>query len=150
MKLYVSDGDEVERGQLLFETVEGDLDAANAGDNVLYSTAAGVIAEVKATAGQKVNQGDVLLTVYPAGSYIICFTVPEDSLSTVKAGDSVKITFNWNEDEASETHGTVTEISYVSDEATQTSTSTTYSGYAAFEADESVRIGMNVVVTVDK
>ena len=147
LKLYVSDGDEVERGQLLMETVEGDVDAMTVNGSTILSTVEGVIAEVKASAGQKVNKGDSLLTVYPSGTYQIRFTVPEDLLSAVQAGDKVRVSFNWDETQARACEGVVTDISYVSD-ASEGSAETTYSGYVSFAPDESVRLGMNVVVSV--
>ena len=158
LKTYVQDGDEVERGQLLFETVEGSLDALGLYSDTIQSDAQGVIAEVKVTAGQKVAKGDVLLTVYKPTDYQIAFSVDEDLLSTVDVGDVVNITFHWDEDTASAVQGTVTDISYVSETGTAstttgstTSSSTTYQGYIAFEADDSVRLGMSVTIsTIDE
>lgn len=48
--------------------------------------------------------------------------------------------------------GTVTGISYISDSsasdsAESTSSSTQYTGYASFEADDHVRLGMSVTLT---
>ena len=64
LKLHVQDGEEVERGQLLFECVEGELDALIATGDVVQSTADGVIAQVNVQAGQKISKGAVLLTLY--------------------------------------------------------------------------------------
>ena len=148
LQLNVRDGDEVERGQTLFETVEDIIDALVSTDSVIRSTVSGVIAEVKAQAGQKVGKGDVLLTVYPMESYQIKFSIPEDMLSAVRIGDSVTLYFNWNEDKSKAFAGTVTEISYVSDSAEGSQSSeVTYSGYVAFTADETVRLGMTVTVS---
>ena len=156
LKLYVKEGDEVERGQLLFETVEGTLDALSVYNDTIQSDVAGVIAGVAVTAGQKVSKGDVLLTVYQPDSYQIKFTVDEDLLGTIQVGDPVNIVFNWNEDSGQRYKGTVTSVSYVNDSADSTSagsaettaTSTTqYTGYISWEADDSVRLGMSVTIT---
>ena len=69
LKLHVQSGDEVERGQLLFETVDGTLVALGIYSNVIQSDADGVIADVKVSAGDKISKGDVLLTVYKQDSY---------------------------------------------------------------------------------
>jgi multidrug resistance efflux pump len=156
LKLYVADGDEVERGQLLFETVEGSLDELAAYGSTILSDASGVIAGVNVTAGQTVSKGDVLLTVYPQDSYEIEFDIDEDLLSAISVGDAVSIVFNWNEDSGQPIQGTVTGISYISeDSSTGTSTDTTsttssatkYKGYVDFVADENVRLGMSVTIT---
>ena len=164
LKLCVKDGDTVERGQLLFETVEGTLDALSAYGDTIQSDAAGVVANVNVTAGQKVSKGDVLLTVYQPEDYQIEFTIDEDLLGSVAVGDTVNIVFNWNEDSGTTLQGTVTGISYVSGDAsggtasgesstaatTTTSSATTYKGYVAFQADDSVRLGMSVTIsTID-
>jgi multidrug resistance efflux pump len=157
LKMYVQDGEEVERGQLLFETVDGTLDAMSTYSDTVTSDVSGVIAELKVTAGQKVSKGDVLLTVYPQDSYQIEFTIDEDLLSVVHVGDTVNIVFNWNENDGKLIQGTVTGISYISDSTTSTDTSesessaTKYTGYIAFTVDDTVRVGMSVTVsTIDK
>ena len=53
--MHVSDGDSVERGQLLFETVSGDLDGLYATGNEIVSEVSGVVASVNASAGGSVN-----------------------------------------------------------------------------------------------
>jgi len=166
LKLYVTDGEDVERGQLLFETVEGSLDELAAYSNTILSDTSGVIAAINVSAGQKVSKGDVLLTVYPQDSYQIEFSVDEDLLSVVQVGDTVNIIFNWNEDSGQTIQGTVTGISYISEEAssdtsgqsggdastsTSTSSATKYTGYIAFQADDTVRLGMSVTIsTIDE
>jgi len=160
LKLFVEDGDVVERGQLLFETVDGTLDALGTYSDTILSDAEGVIASIKVTAGQKISKGDVLLTVYKQEGYQIEFTVDEDQLGTVKVGDSVNIVFNWNEETGATYQGTVTDISYISansstDAASTTNTTTssaaTYKGYITFNADDSVRLGMSATIsTIDE
>ena len=157
LKLYVSDGDTVERGQLLYETVTGTLDALGVYTDTVQSDAAGVIASVKVAAGQQVAKGDVLLTVYQPQSYRISFPVDEDLLGSVNVGDNVVITLNWNEDSGKTYQGKVTGISYLSDAladtSTQNATATTtttkiqYTGTVAFTADDDVRVGMSVTLT---
>ncbi len=159
LKVYVTDGEEVERGQLLFETVEGSLDGLTASGGTILSDASGVIAQINVTAGQKVSKGDVLLTVYPPDSYRIEFSIDEDLLSAVHVGDTVNVVFNWNEDSGQAFRGTVTGISYIGESsssstgqsdtgaATTSSSATKYTGYVDFQADDTVRLGMSVTVT---
>lgn len=147
LKMHVQDGEEVERGQILFETVDGDIAGMIFADNHVRSNVAGVIAEVKVKAGQQINQGDVLMTVYQPSSYQISMNIPEDMLSTVKEGDACSIFFNWNEGEYEPFVGTITDISYMSNEA-ENGGETTYSAFVSFEADEKVRLGMNVTVVL--
>lgn len=146
LHMYVEDGDEVERGQLLFETVEGEIDALVSMDDIIRSTLDGVVAEMKVEAGRKVAKGDVLLTVYRTEDYQVQFSIPEEELGNVRVGDSALLYFDWNEDKSAPYSGTVTEVSYVSEEGDG---EVTYSGYIAFTADDSVRLGMNVSVVLE-
>lgn len=147
LKLHVKDGDEVERGQILFETVDGDTAGMVYADSSVRSTVAGVIAEVKVKAGQQVKQDDVLMTVYRPNDYQISMSIPEDMLSTVKVGDACSIYFNWNEGQSEPLTGAITEISYMSNTA-ENGDETTYNAYVSFTADETVRLGMNVTVVL--
>lgn len=154
LSLAVADGDAVERGQLLFETVDGSLDpTAEPGATVVAQTG-GVVADIKVTAGQKVSTGDVLMTLYQPAGYVVAFTIDEDLLGTVNVGDAVSISFHWNEDSATAVSGQITAISYVSDTAgtataqtAATDTATQYTGYATFPVDDTVRLGMSVTVS---
>lgn len=146
LRLCVSDGDEVERGQLLFETVEGELDALAPSGSVILAGADGVVAEIKVQAGDKVQKGDTLLTLYKCDEYLLRFAIPEDMLATVKAGDRAEIAFSWDEQRAHICVGQVTEISYIG-EASEAG-EVIYYGYISFVADSDVRIGMSATVTV--
>ena len=116
-------------------------------DPRVTASVGGVAAEVRVQTGQKVNQGDVLLTVYQPEDYQIRFSIPEELLSSVKIGAAARIYFNWNEDKSEPCSGVVTEVSYVGSQSA--GGETMYDGYIAFEADESVRLGMNVTVVLE-
>lgn len=146
LRLHVQDGEAVERGQLLFETVDGVISEDVITDSTVRTSLNGVAAEIQVKAGQKVSQDDVLLTLYQPQDYQVRFSIPEDMLSLISTGDKVTLSFNWNED-AVPLSGTVTEISYVG--TTSQSGETTYDGYVAFTADESIRLGMTAIVTLE-
>jgi len=147
LKLHVKEGDEVERGQILFETVDGDIGGMVYADSSIRSTAAGVIAEVAVKAGQQVRKEDVLATVYPPSGYLISMDIPEDMLSTLSVGDACSIYFNWNEGQGEAFAGEISDISYMSNTAAN-GEETTYTAYGSFQADESVRLGMNATIVL--
>ncbi len=153
LKVYVENGETVTRGQLLFETVAGDMLITAEDDGVIRADAAGIIESVSVAAGDTVDKDAVVLTVVPPGQFEIGFAITEDMLNSVYVGQSVNITFNWNEDTGNSVPGTVTKISYVSETADDTEDDTTsveYMGYVSFEADDTVKLGMSVTVeTVD-
>ena len=149
--LHVSDGDTVERGQLLFETVSGDLDGLYATGSTIVSTVSGVVASVNASAGATLNKGDTVLSVYPDDSLEIEIDVEEYDLGSIDVGDEVNIRFNWDENGDHDAQGSVRAISFLPETAeagAEASSDAIYNAYVTFTPDESTRLGMTVIVTV--
>lgn len=161
--IHVSEGERVERGQLLFETVNGGLDGLYASGSAIASGAGGVVASVAAEAGSAINKGDALLSVYPDDSLEIEISVEEYDLPGIAVGDKVRIRFDWDEDGEHDATGRVRAISYLpasaetaagangaaSANADSTDAgSASYSAYIDFTPDESARLGMSVSVSV--
>ena len=149
--LHVSDGDRVERGQLLFETVSGDLDGLYATGSAITSTTSGVVASVNASAGATLNKGDTVLSVYPDDSLEIEIDVEEYDLASIAVGDEVSIRFNWDENGDHDAQGSVRAISFLPETAeagAETASDAIYNAYVTFTPDESTRLGMTVIVTV--
>lgn len=162
LKLYVEDGEEVERGQLLFETIQGGTESQPSG--TVYAQTSGAVASIEVQAGDSLEEGVTLMRLYPASDYRVKISVPEDMLGEINQGDAVQIQFNWDESGSRVYPGTVESISYVSESQSETQNSTgptgeassqaqssgeaSYSAYIRFEADENVRLGMSVSVTL--
>ena len=145
VEMYVSEGERVERGQLLFTCVEADTveDALLGGE--IRSTASGVVASVAAQAGQQAAVGSTVLTVYPTEGFCVELSVEEADLAAVNVGDSVRLSFDFNAEGALTCEGTVTEISYLGE---STETGTVYTAWVDFDPPEDVRLGMTVTATV--
>ena len=144
-ELYVSEGERVERGQLLFTCVEADTveDALLGGE--IRSTASGVVASVAAQAGQQAAVGSTVLTVYPTEGFCVELSVEEADLAAVNVGDSVRLSFDFDAEGALTCEGTVTEISYLGE---STEAGTVYTAWVDFDPPEDVRLGMTVTATV--
>jgi multidrug resistance efflux pump len=153
LKLYVQNGDIVTRGQLLFETVSGDMNYTASQDGVITSNVTGVISSLKAAVGDTIVKDAVLMTVIPTESYEIEFLIGEDLLSSVHVGQNATIVFDWREDVGEIINGVVTRISYKSektDSTTGTTAETQFRGYISFTADDTVKQGMSVTIeTID-
>ena len=144
-EMYVSEGERVERGQLLFTCVEADTveDALLGGE--IRSTASGVVASVAAQAGQQAAVGSTVLTVYPTEGFCVELDVEEADLAAVNVGDSVRLSFDFDAEGALTCEGTVTEISYLGE---STEAGTVYTAWVDFDPPEDVRLGMTVTATV--
>ncbi len=153
LKVHVEVGDHVERGEVLFETVEGILDGLYAVDNTIRSPLDGIVASVEATQGSAVEKGGKLITVYPNDAMQIEMQVSELDLSEIHEGDKVSIEFEWDADGAVMLDGVVSSISRVGAEKPEGSTGSSsaeasYSAYVDFTPVESVRLDMSVIVYV--
>lgn len=149
LKLYVENGEQVTRGQLLFETVSGGMAYTADEDGVITSDVSGIISSLNIAVGDTISKDAVLITVIPSGSYEIEFLITEDLLESVFVGQSANIVFDWSEDTGSVLTGEVTRISYTSEATTSTddtTSATQFRGYISFVADDTVKEGMSVTI----
>lgn len=149
LKIHVQVGDHVERGELLFETVEGALDGLFAVDNVIPSPLDGIVASVEVSQGGSIEKGGKLITVYPNDAMQIEIKVSELDLNEIHEGDRVSIEFEWDADGALLLDGVVSGISSVGAEKGEGNASeASYSAYVDFTPVDSVRLDMSVTVYV--
>ncbi len=153
LKIYVSNGDQVERGDLLFETVEGVLDGLQASDSRVLSPAKGIVSSVDKKDGENAAKGDILMKIMPISELRVEFEVPEADLFLLKEGQQVSTELLWAREAGEAYPGSITSISYVPTETKNTETKETkerktYKAYASLEADERIRSGMTVQITV--
>lgn len=87
-KVYVTDGDQVKPGTLLYETVETDAYT----DRIL-SSKAGIVASVAVSAGDAVEKGALLAEIYPDDAMRLMVEADEYDLRKLRIGDEVSIEF---------------------------------------------------------
>ena len=146
LKMHVQVGDHVERGEVLFETVEGVLDGLYAMDNTIYSPMDGIVATVDAVQGSSVEKNGKLISVYPEEALQIAIKVSELDLKEIHEGDRVSIEFEWDMDGTRQVQGMVSSISRVGEEQTDKTSDAQYTAYVDFTPDETVRLDMTVSV----
>ena len=91
LKMHVAAGDTVERGQLLFECVDGTLDGLYAGDSDVVCDVAGIVATVDVQNGATVTKDANLITVYPFDSLQIEAQVDALDIASIHPGDAVEV-----------------------------------------------------------
>lgn len=146
LNVVVAPGQEVERGQLLFTCVQGAVDDYTPKDGCIRAEQSGVLASVTLAAGSPVQKGQSVATLYPRESFRLAVDVPEDMLAYVREGTSLRFTLDWDEDQPRSYEGTVESIATETDPVTG---ETGFVAYVVFEADDTVRLGMNAVVEVE-
>lgn len=147
LALHVEEGEFVERGQLLFETVDGTFEAGQTIGGTVGAPQGGVIGEVCVQAGDKVAQGAQVATLYAPESYRVEIVVAEEWIRAIDEGDSVQIAFLAGTQAQHTLSGTVSSVDFVRAQAEDGSVS--YKVWIDFDADEDTRLGMSAAVAFD-
>ena len=147
----VANGDSVERGDLLFETLSGSFDGFYMSGSTILAAEDGVVASINLQQGAKVDKGSVAAVLYPEGSMRVEAQVEETNLNAIAVGDSVSIELIWNQDEEISYPGIISMISAIPVEGESANgadeNAVAYAVYADFTPDADTRYGMSAVVT---
>ena len=146
----VSEGDTVARGDVLFETLEGNFDGLYMSGAGIPAGMDGTISQVNAQQGSKVEKNSVVAVIYPDSAMRVEARIAETDLASVTVGDPVSVELLWNQDAEVTYPGTVTMISALADSSSGNSADSenaTYTVYIDFTPDEQTRFGMSAVVT---
>lgn len=150
----VADGDSVQRGDLLFETLDGEFSGLYMSGRQIVSEIDGTAAEIKLAQGEKIEKNSVAAVLYPSGSMRIEAHISETDLSAIAVGDPVTVELLWNQDTEITYDGTISMISGIADSADASggtadaqSENATYTVYVDFTPDANTRYGMNAVVS---
>ena len=140
----VQPGEKVQRGQLLFETIDGTYAGLEMTGTEIKAGQDGVIAELNIENGTAVTADSAVASIYPKGDVWVNAAVTEADLNEIAVGQKVKVELDWNEDQGVSYEGTVEMISGL---GTVGEESTTYPVYVSFVPDENTRYNMTAVVT---
>ena len=143
IRMLVANGDYVERGELLFETVEGGLDGLYSPGSEVISPVSGIVASVEAEEGAEVAKGGRIVSIHADESMEVQIPVMESELSLIQVGQEVCVEFAWDMEQTTVFDGVVTRISYLNSAETG---DPVYTACVAFEPDDTVRMGMTVLV----
>ena len=147
----VSPGDAVQRGDLLFETLDGAFSGLYMSGSEIAAGVSGTVSQINAQQGGALQKDGVVAVIYPEGAMRVEAQIAETNLASVAVGDPVSIELVWNQDEGVTYPGTISMISAIADsaasEGANADSAATYTVYIDFAPDENTRYGMNAVVT---
>ncbi|MDO5324720.1 MAG: HlyD family efflux transporter periplasmic adaptor subunit [Clostridia bacterium] len=155
VSIAVQDGETVQKGDLLFETLEGSFDGYYMSGSEILATSDGVVAQIGLSQGGRLEKGSVAAVLYPEGAMQIQAQIAEANLGLIHVGDPVEIELNWNSDAEVRYTGVVSMISAIADssasggsgESMSSSGDVTYTVYIDFTPDADTRYGMTAVVS---
>ena len=149
--IAVQNGDAVQKGDLLFETLEGSFDGYYMSGSEILATGDGVVAQIGLSQGGRLEKGSVAAVLYPEGAMQIQAQIAEANLGLIQVGDPVEIELNWNSDAEVRYSGVISMISAIADsssgEGMDSSENVTYTVYIDFTPDADTRYGMTAVVS---
>lgn len=150
VSIAVKDGDSVQKGDLLLETLDGDFDGLYMSGSEIRATVSGTVAQISLQEGARTEKDAAAATIYPDGAMRVEAQVAETDLGEIHVGDAVNVELLWNEDSEAVYPGTVTMISAIAEESQQQEDgdgAVCYTVYIDFTPDENTRYGMSAVVT---
>ena len=107
VRMHVTEGEYVERGELLFEYADSDTTA-------LSAPADGIVAEIAAAQGDRVEKGAAVMQIAPYDQIYVEIQVDETAVGAMQTGDAVELVYT--ADAAEETvSGTIARISRIAE-----------------------------------
>ena len=147
VSIAVQDGDTVQKGDLLFETLDGSFDGLYMSGAQITADTAGTLCQLNLSQGSKTEKNSVAAVIYPEGMMRIEALVNEYSLSEIAVGDQVNVELLWNQDAEVSYEGVVSMISGIAAEGNAESEDVSYTVYVDFMPDANTRYGMSAVVS---
>ena len=111
----------------------------------------GIIYSVEKARGETINKGDTLMKIMPTESLRVEFLVQESDLFLLKEGQKVRMELYWDTEPGRIYEGNITRISHIQEAVKDGTTATrqNYKVYASIQADEQIRAGMTVILSID-
>ncbi len=145
----VQNGDLVQRGDVLFETLDGIFDGSLMIGSDIFCDGNGIVKSVSAAKGNTVAKNDTLMVIYPTEAIRLEATATESDLSSLFVGQKVDIQFSSYRDSDIVYQGVIEKISFVAQDAVASASGSeaSYTVYIRFTPDNAIRYGMTAEVT---
>ena len=138
----MENGQQVKKGDLLIETLEGSFDGYYMSGTEICAGQEGVLGSISVNRNENVQKDSVAAVIYPTDVMRVEGYVPEDYRSRIKEGDIVAIELET--DESKVYQGKVVLVSSIASEGSE---EVQYRVVAEFTPDDAVRFGMSTVIT---
>lgn len=144
VSLLAENGAHVEKGDPLFETLEGTFDGLISTGNSITAPMNGVVSEIAVAQGDHIENHQVVAQIWPMESMRVMANVQEMDLADVEVGDPVEIEFDafpgqWIK-------GTIEKIGFSAISDDDAGKNAEYEAVISFETDLQIRFGMHAQV----
>lgn len=138
LAVHVQNGQQISRGDLLFEIVPDALEGMKGGSSVVSMPADGVLLSIAAASGTQIAKDEPMATYCPQSAMRLVCEVGEDDLPSFAVGDVLQVTLDAYPNE--EIKGTIVKIASV---GTEQGANDDFNVTIELEDTSLVRIGMN-------
>lgn len=140
LAVHIEEGQQVKRGELLFETVAGEMDGYAPAGAAVCAPEAGSLKQVNVSAGSRVQKDDVLFILHPDTALEALAYADEEDVVLLEEGMEALVTLDALEGVTAK--GEIVSIAGVPD-------AQGYAVYVAFTLPEGAREGMSVQVEIE-
>jgi len=144
VSLFVDAGAHVEKGDPLFETLDGTFNGLISTGNIISATMDGVVSEIVVSHGDHIENNQVVAELWPMDSLRVMASIHEMDLADIEVGDMVELEFDafsgqW-------IPGTIEKISFRAISDDEASKNAEYEAVISFETELPIRFGMHTQV----
>ena len=152
VKVFVSEGDTVNYGDVLCEIIDAGINGYSENMNRILTTSAGVVGEINVSPGDEVSKNDVIAMIYPTKDAVVKGYVSEFEVRSLAVGDEVEVEILSTRDESKKYPGRITAIARSSsrEDREKQDGSVTFGVTVEFDTEETLYYGMSVIVNVTK
>lgn len=147
---HVENGQQVKKGDLLFETLEGAFQPGEEVSSAIKAMESGVIATVDIAPGTVLTADAAVISFYPDSALRIQAAVYEGDLASIQPGGRVKAEFSYGTGNETVMAGTIERISLLADtvsETTEEEEAASYAVYIRLDDPSAVHYGMHLLIT---
>lgn len=143
----VTNGQQVKKGDLLFETIDGDLTPGTPASCDILATIDGVISSLNLSVGESISTSASAGVISPDSSLRIEVEVTESDLTHISVGDQVKVEYIYASNGEWTSLGTIEKISLLGEATSDESEESSYTATILLDDTQNIRYGMNALVT---
>ena len=148
VRIAVENGEEVKRGDLLLETLDGTYDGYTMDGTEIRAGRDGVAGSVQVTPGTAVEKGSVAAEIYPQDRMRVEAYVPEAYAGKIREGDDVVIEMDIDSQKSYPGKIVLLSETASSESREDGTTEISYRIVAEFVPDETIRFGMTALMTI--
>ena len=150
VKLHVSEGDDVFRGDVLCEIIDSGISGYSEEPDSISAPVSGIVGSINVSPGDEINKNDVIAVIYPSDEIVVRGYVSEFEIPSLSIDEEVEIEMLSGDGRSRYYPGKITNISMTSDKSGNEGGdgAVSYEVTVEFETTDKLYYGMSVIVNI--